>query len=199
MILLLIRHGESEADILNVHEGRADFNLTDRGRNQAAKMADFVNKNFKVTKIYASPLKRAKQTAEYLSKAAHIEIEFLESLMEFNNGLLAGLSHEEAERLYPDVKDLPVDQSVYEQESQLEFRGRGEASLAYICSKSTDEDVIAVVTHGGMINQLYRSLMGLPVDSNIFFGTGDTGIHVWKNNGDCWRLIKANMTQHIGE
>ena len=30
MILLVIRHGKSEADILNVHEGRADFELTPR-------------------------------------------------------------------------------------------------------------------------------------------------------------------------
>lgn len=27
MILLLIRHGQSEADLLNVHEGRADYAL----------------------------------------------------------------------------------------------------------------------------------------------------------------------------
>ena len=31
MLLLLIRHGESEADLLDVHEGRADFELTERG------------------------------------------------------------------------------------------------------------------------------------------------------------------------
>lgn len=30
MQILLIRHGESEADILNVHEGRADFELTEK-------------------------------------------------------------------------------------------------------------------------------------------------------------------------
>ena len=36
MILLLIRHGESEADILNVHEGRADFELTPRGHGAKA-------------------------------------------------------------------------------------------------------------------------------------------------------------------
>jgi 2,3-bisphosphoglycerate-dependent phosphoglycerate mutase len=32
MEILLIRHGESEADLLQVHEGRADFELTDRER-----------------------------------------------------------------------------------------------------------------------------------------------------------------------
>jgi len=32
MNLLIIRHGQSEADILKVHEGRATFNLTDLDR-----------------------------------------------------------------------------------------------------------------------------------------------------------------------
>jgi len=58
MKLLIIRHGESEADILNVHEGRADFNLTDKGHIQAQAMADYVSKNYSIDKLYASPLKR---------------------------------------------------------------------------------------------------------------------------------------------
>lgn len=197
MLLLFIRHGESEADILNVHEGRADFSLTPEGRLQAEKMAAYISENYKITKIYASPLKRAKQTAEYLSDATDIEIEFADILMEFNNGLLAGLSHEEADRLYPEVKDLPIDKAVYGQESMLEFRNRADESLKFILSRADEDDIIAVVTHGGMINQLYRSLMGLAVDSNIFFGTGDTGFHVWRHKGDSWRLIKANMTHHL--
>ncbi len=38
MQILLIRHGESEADILNVHEGRADFKLTEKGREQVQRL-----------------------------------------------------------------------------------------------------------------------------------------------------------------
>ena len=38
MQILLIRHGESEADILHVHEGRADFELTDKGRQQVQRL-----------------------------------------------------------------------------------------------------------------------------------------------------------------
>ena len=44
MDLLIIRHGQSEADILNVIEGRADFNLTELGQQQAALMAEWVGK-----------------------------------------------------------------------------------------------------------------------------------------------------------
>ena len=65
MILLIIRHGESKADILNVHEGRADFELTERGHRQADAMAEYVAKNFQLAKIYTSTLKRAAQTATH--------------------------------------------------------------------------------------------------------------------------------------
>ncbi len=44
MQILLIRHGESEADILNVHEGRADFELTERGRKQVGSLSQKVKK-----------------------------------------------------------------------------------------------------------------------------------------------------------
>ena len=50
MRIVVIRHGESEADILNVHEGRADYNLTEKGHTQARAMAEFVSKNYNINK-----------------------------------------------------------------------------------------------------------------------------------------------------
>lgn len=91
MKLLVIRHGESEADLLDVHEGRADFALTQRGHRQAEAISEYVAENFDISKIYASTLTRAKQTAQHLSDKTAIPIIFDENLMEFNNGLLAGL------------------------------------------------------------------------------------------------------------
>lgn len=46
MQILLIRHGESEADILNVHEGRADFELTEKGRQQVQRLVQKVRLTF---------------------------------------------------------------------------------------------------------------------------------------------------------
>ena len=102
MDLLIIRHGQSEADILKVHEGRADFALTELGHKQATLMAEWVSSYIKLDKIFASPLIRAKQTAEKLSAAIGIAIQFEEDLMEWQNGLIAGLSREEAAIKYPD-------------------------------------------------------------------------------------------------
>ncbi|MBQ0109612.1 MAG: histidine phosphatase family protein [Clostridiales bacterium] len=196
MILLIIRHGESEADILNVHEGRADFELTERGHKQAEAMAEYVANNYKLTKIYASTLKRAAQTAIHLSSETGTEIIFDEELIEFNNGLLAGLSHEDADHLYPEVKDLPIDQAVYGQESKVDFRNRARHALNKVLSENESESMIALVTHGGMINQLYGTLFDSPIGGNSFFCTSDTGIHVWKITTNGNYVIQANMNTH---
>ena len=82
MILLVIRHGESEADNLHVHEGRADFELTEKGHKQAEAMAKYVAENYQLSRIYASTLKRAAQTAKHLSDATGTAIDFDPDLME---------------------------------------------------------------------------------------------------------------------
>ena len=102
MDLLVIRHGQSEADILKVIEGRADFPLTGLGHKQAEAMAKWVNEHYAVNKIFSSPLKRARQTSEYLSKITGIEILFDDDLMEWKNGLIAGLTQKEADAQYPE-------------------------------------------------------------------------------------------------
>lgn len=197
MLILLIRHGESEADLLDVHEGRADFELTERGHRQAEAMAEYVTEHFALTRLYASPLKRAAQTAEHLSEKALLPICFEPDLMEFNNGLLAGLSREEADRRYPEVKDLPIDQAVYGQESKVEFRHRAVNALDRVLSENEPDSVVAVVSHGGMIHQLYGALFHIPIGEKSFFCTEDTGIHVWKITQRGCYVLQGNMHEHI--
>ena len=197
MLILLIRHGESEADLLDVHEGRADFALTERGHRQAEAMARYVTEHYSLTRLYASPLKRAAQTAEHLSEKALLPICFEPDLMEFNNGLLAGLSREEADRRYPEVKNLPIDQAVYGQESKVEFRHRAVNALDRVLSENEPDSVVAVVSHGGMINQLYGALFHIPIGKKTFFCTEDTGIHVWKITQRGRYVLQGNMHEHI--
>ena len=195
MKLLIIRHGESEADILDVHEGRADFELTERGHQQAEAMSEYVNHNYRIEKIYHSTLKRAAQTADHLALKTGAPLFPDEHLMEFNNGLIAGLKHSVVAEKYPQVK-VPLHLSVYEQESMLEFRYRAEYMLSKLISENDDNSTIAVVTHGGMISQLYRAFFRLPTDSEFAFRTGDTGIHEWIVNGNLRTLVKANYIPH---
>ena len=155
--------------------------------------------NYRLTRIYSSTLKRAAQTARPLSDETGIAIEFDQDLMEFNNGLLAGLSHEDADRLYPYVESLPIDQAVYGQESKVEFRNRAVNVLQRVLSENGSASVIAIVTHGGMVNQLYGALLHMPIGENGYFRTADTGIHIWEITVHGSYVIKANMDDHIRE
>ena len=94
MRILVIRHGESEADILDVHEGRADFELTERGHRQAEAMAHYVKEHYDISAIYCSTLKRAYQTAAHLSEATGIQLTPEEKLMEFVVLLQEKINHQ---------------------------------------------------------------------------------------------------------
>ncbi len=207
MHLIIVRHGESEGDILNVHEGRADFHLTERGHVQAEALGVYVKENYKVDRIYASPLKRAYETAQHISEKMGVSIIKEELLMEFNNGLIAGLTREEADEKYPYIPNLPIHEAVYEQESKLEFRHRAEVAISKIISEAKKEEealsqdkkeiTVLVVSHGGMINQLFRALLKLPIEDGVVFATGDTGLHEWIIRGDEKYLLKENCQEHL--
>jgi 2,3-bisphosphoglycerate-dependent phosphoglycerate mutase len=199
MNLLIIRHGQSEADILEVMEGRADFNLTDLGRKQAELMADWVAKNYKIDKIFSSPLKRASQTVNILSERTGIDVIFDDDLMEWQNGIIAGMPREEARAKYPRPEVKYPHTIVYEQESEIQFRMRAETILSKIINENPIDYTIAVVSHGGLIGQLFQSFIRSPVTvSNIYIGgTGDTGIHEWRTDGNRRGIIHVNLQKHL--
>jgi 2,3-bisphosphoglycerate-dependent phosphoglycerate mutase len=209
MEILLIRHGESEGDILHVHEGRADLLLTDHGRKQALVMAKVVKEKFMPEVIWASTLIRARETAEILSQETGLKVIEDDDLREFNNGVLAGLPYAEAKLRYPEPEGgrkphVPIQDG----ESALEFRFRAQTVLSKILSESEDRKRIAIVSHGGMISNLLKSFLDLPVASDIYFPTGDTGIHLLRMNGnqkgvlflnDCGHLAKIDSEQLVSQ
>lgn len=179
MKLLVIRHGESEADIKKVCEGRADFPLTEKGEAQARALAIWIKGHYKVSRIYSSPLLRAMQTARELERVTNIPVTELPDLMEFNNGRLAGVPFSEVADRFPVIPNVPPHESVYGQETKLAFRLRAENVMSQVFYENQESDVICLVTHGGMINQLFRAFFKLPLDFNVWITSGDTAFHEW--------------------
>lgn len=198
MQLLIIRHGESEADLLGVHEGRADFPLTEHGIKQAQLMAKYVAEHFPPEVILASPLKRANGTAEILREAVGCPMIVEADLMEYNNGVLAGMPREEAAIKYPIPKNgRPLHIPIEDGESELEFRFRAERILHQILHEYHDYQRVAIVSHGGMISNLLKAFLNMPNGKGYAFPTGDTGIHLLEIREGLRVVRFLNRQEHL--
>ena len=65
--LLLVRHAEVESRYRHTFGGQIDMNLSPRGRAQAEKLAEYL-RGKTLDAIYASPMKRVRQTLAPLLK-----------------------------------------------------------------------------------------------------------------------------------
>ena len=80
MIIYLVRHGQSEANISNYYQGQLDTHLTQEGFEQAQKVALRFKEINDFDIIYTSDLKRAYDTAKAIYNF-HQDKEFIASTL----------------------------------------------------------------------------------------------------------------------
>jgi broad specificity phosphatase PhoE len=84
--LYLVRHGENLANLTREFSyKRVDYPLTARGVLQAEQTADFF-KTQSIAAVYASPLKRARETAEIIAQPHGLPVIVREEFREINVG-----------------------------------------------------------------------------------------------------------------
>ena len=164
--ITLLRHAESVGNADGYHQGQSDFPLTERGRAQARALAKYWKSQGKVfDHCIASPISRARETAEIVAGALELEIEYDPVWMERDNGVYAGLKQDEARKLYP----YPEFQPLYERigqtgESEWELYLRGGRAIQSILHREPARYLI--VSHGAILNMTMRALIGVSPQAN---------------------------------
>ncbi|MEY2591193.1 MAG: alpha-ribazole phosphatase, partial [Acidimicrobiaceae bacterium] len=88
-MLILVRHGETEANARGLLSGRVDSALSEKGRRQAARVAAALDRRDPETRVISSPLARTVATAEIIAgDVGKIEID--ERWIELDYGELDG-------------------------------------------------------------------------------------------------------------
>ncbi len=88
--LYLVRHGENTANLTKEFSYRqVDYSLTAKGVLQAQQTAAYFTDKH-IHEIYASPLKRAVETADVLARVLQVPVVVLEHFREVNVGALEG-------------------------------------------------------------------------------------------------------------
>jgi probable phosphoglycerate mutase len=103
--LYFVRHGESEANQLHVFSNRdLPHGLTENGRAQTERLAGRI-RGISFAAMYASPVLRARQSAEILRTRLLLSYITTQALAEFDMGVLEGMSDAASWRQYESLLD----------------------------------------------------------------------------------------------
>jgi broad specificity phosphatase PhoE len=150
-LLYLVRHGETDWNLARRIQGRADIPLNATGRGQARRAAGLLaRRDWDV--IVASPLSRARETAEII--AAELDLpdpELRPALVERDYGVAEGLGFAEIDARYPEGAEVPG------RESRSAVAERVVPDLLELARRYSERAVV-VVTHGGAIRAVLSSV-----------------------------------------
>ena len=166
MRLLLVRHGETEGNVSRTLQG-ADDPLTERGRRQARELAAHLSGRDDVAALYASPYRRAFETARAIGEALGLEPEPRAALAELDVGDAAGYRFEAWVEEFPEEAERfrteGVDYSWPGGESGRDLAARTEEEIDRILRAHGGEDeAVVVVSHGGALAWMIAHLLGEP-------------------------------------
>lgn len=194
--LFILRHGQSVADVEGVFEGCLDSPLTEKGIEQARLAARWIAENCPPHRIISSPLQRARQTAEEVGRRVSVTVEKDHDLRERENGILAGLTREQA-RTRGLLRPYKPEETAPGGETLIAFRARVEVLLARLLSGRERGQRILIVTHDQMIDMLFHCFLRLPTDDSVRFVTDDTGIHCWRVAQNEHTVAFTNRRSHL--
>ena len=161
MICYLVRHGKDDDTVRGGWSGQP---LNDEGKAQADELASFVQRSdLKIKHIYSSDLLRAMQTAQSMADKLHLPIILMPEFREVNNGDLAGMKNELANKMYPGLywNTLGWKQRYPGGESPKEFYERiSTAWDAFQKMVLEQNENVMLVTHSGVINVILSVVNG---------------------------------------
>lgn len=196
--LVLIRHGQIEANVSGHWHGSIDSPLTAEGRRQAERTGSFLAKREQAIKaIYTSPLERTRHTAHAIQRHHDIELHEEPELREYGIGELEGkryLDLHREHRFFQHVAENPH-YAPHGGESLLDVAVRMSESMLRIAKHHSGEAVV-IVSHG--------AAMGIALAHFL-----DAGPQAWTNYqvSNCSvselvlhpqaRLLTFNETTHL--
>jgi probable phosphoglycerate mutase len=161
--VLFIRHGESEANVLNLISNRGRrHGLTARGQAQAAALAERL-RPVPLAALYHSPLLRAEETAARLAAASGVPAQPADALREYDCGVLEGCSDPASWLRYETVLVMWLRRGDHDHrpeggESFNDIRARFVPFVAsFVAQHAGTAATVALVAHGG----LYRLMLPL--------------------------------------
>ena len=192
--LLLVRHGQTDANAQQVFQRQQGAGLNDAGRAQAALLGSRI-RGAGIARVVCSDQERAVETATIASRGMELPIELDPALREIDVGAWSGLSYAEAEARFPDEWAQWVaggDARRGGGETYGELALRIHAALARVAEASAGKTTL-VVTHGAALRSFVCHVLGLvPPGPKSLGGASNCGLTIVRWDG-AFRLLSWNQ------
>lgn len=199
--ILLIRHGRTAWNKEERFRGREDLPLDEVGQAQAKALARRLAAEFpSLAAIYASPLRRAQETAAPIAEALGLTVHAEAGLIDIDYGAWQGLTPAEVAARDPtlyQIWQIAPDRVHFPGGETLEqVQARARATLDAIAARHTDATV-ALVSHLVVCRLLLCSVLGVPVGRFALLRQATGCLNVLETAGTGYEVVVMNDFCHL--
>ena len=195
----IVRHGQTNWNILGKTQGHGNSDLTAKGIEQATELAESIV-NYPIDYIYSSDLGRAVQTAQILGDKLNIKVKETEALREMGFGEWEGLLIDEIKANYanvyatwrnePHLAQIPGGETLHLIKDRVD-------SFIQSLNEKYDNKHILLVTHSVTVRVMLLAFLNSGMENIYRIKQDNTALNIdeYRDYGPV--VIKMNDTSHI--
>jgi len=196
--LLLVRHGETEANARHIYQGHTDYPLNQKGLQQAQRLAVRLAAQ-PVDIVFSSDLSRSVETAKILVGSREIEIHQDQRLREMKFGMLEGHTFDDALEQWPDMMARWLEdnnQPLVGGESMDEFTQRVSECFTDIMQGCEGKTVL-IVAHGGSLRVVIQGLLKTSSVASCWFSLDNASLTDFQIEDEMMIVNRLNDAGHL--
>jgi phosphoserine phosphatase len=197
--LFVVRHGETEWVRERRFAGSRDIPLTEAGRDQCAAVARALA-GTTVAAVYASPLDRARASAELIAKPHGLPVRIVPAFSEMTFGSWEGLTRDEARTRDPEAwaqwRSAPHLLKLAGGETIPEVAERVTAGIAAL-QEAHDGQTVVLISHGVVARVIVLGALGLGLDRLWTLDAAPAGITEIEYEPGWATVHRMNTVAHL--
>jgi phosphoserine phosphatase len=198
--ILMTRHGHVEGIRPERFRGRAQLDLTARGRTEAVAVAKRIAASWQPTAIYTSPMGRSVETAAAVAKACGVAAKTCDDLNDIDYGAWTFKTFDEAKKLDPALFAAwfatPHLVRFPNGESLQDLVARAANALRMVRGRHPDETVV-LVGHDSVNRALLLGLLDQPLSAYWRLAQDPCCLNEIDVSGESVCVLRVNETRHL--
>ena len=195
-----MRHGATDWNLQGRCQGATDRELSEVGIRQAEQIATLL-RDEDIEAVYASDLRRARQTAELISQPHNLPVMIEENIRELNHGALEGLTFNEIKENYAEFltrwRSVPAEIQIPGGERLVDVAERAWDGLNRIAERHRDARSIVVVSHNFPILGIVCRVTGTHLNNYRTFHLDPCSVtRLQRNGANAWSLTQVNSRDY---